>query len=187
MGIVGIGADTELFTDRDKRRCDRTLRMFRRISGRRIKLQWLDVGAGESYMRSVLSDGIDIIDTDIDLDIEPYKFSDGQFNTITSFEVIEHLFNPLFHMREVARVLSYSGNLFLTTPNDYSLIYKAEHLLGRKYRPHFHQFSERDLRDICELAGLEVVSISKFFRSNSGTIARISRNGLFLHAIKKQS
>jgi hypothetical protein len=72
----------------------------------------------------------------------------------------------------------------LTTPNDYSLIYKAEHLLSRKCRPHFHQFSERDLRDILERGGFKIRVIKKFFRSRSGTIARISRNGFFVHAGK---
>ncbi|MBL0061681.1 MAG: hypothetical protein IPP40_09435 [bacterium] len=76
------------------------------------------------------------------------------------------------------------GNLFLVTPNDYSLIYKVEHILSRKYRPHFHQFTERDLRDLFHRAGMRIVHLEKFYKSPSGTIARVSKNGFFMHVRK---
>jgi SAM-dependent methyltransferase len=184
---TGIGADTNLYTKSDYARVKRTLAFFEKYTREfPPKEPWLDVGAGESVMldhlRAEKSRAIET--SNIDLDISRYLHKDNHFLTITSFELIEHLFNPLFHMEEIKRVLSPEGNLFLTTPNDQSLIYKAEHLLNRKYRPHFHQFSAQDLDDICKRAGLEVVTIKKFFRSASGTLARISRNGLFLHARK---
>lgn len=148
----------------------------------------LDVGLGGSYMRNRLTENLGnlgIYTSEVDLDVERFEYGDGFFKSVTSFEVIEHLYNPLFHLQEVHRVLRDSGTLYLTTPNDYSLIYKAEHLLSRKYRPHFHQFSERDLRDILEQAGFEVQRLKKFFRSNTGTLARICRNGLYVKARKR--
>lgn len=184
---TGIGADTNLYTPSDLKRVQRTLGVFYQYTRKnKPAAPWLDVGAGESYMREQLikKTGLDLQTSDIDLDIEPYPFENGTFKTITSFEVLEHLFNPLFHLFELKRVLTDDGNLYLTTPNDYSLIYKVEHALSRKYRPHFHQFSERDLEDIFKRAGFNVISIRKFFRSASGTIARISRNGFFVHAVK---
>jgi len=184
---TGIGADTNLYTKSDIGRVHRTLGVFNRhIKSHPIQGPWLDVGSGQSYMLERLTKdyGVPIETTEVDLDVTPYPYPDNHFNTITSFELIEHLFNPLFHLFEIKRVLSPKGNLFLTTPNDYGLIYKVEHILSRKYRPHFHQFSARDLEDLCKRAGLEVVAIEKFFRSASGTIARVSRNGLFLHARK---
>ena len=36
--------------------------------------------------------------TNIDLDIEPLK---GEYDIITSFEVLEHLFNPLFNLLQI--------------------------------------------------------------------------------------
>ena len=184
---TGIGADTNLYTASDKARVERTLKFFfKYATDFPLREPWLDVGAGESVMlgqlKAIARKKIET--SDIDLDERRYAYEDNRFLTITSFELIEHLFNPLFHLREIRRVLSPEGNVFLTTPNDYSLIYKAEHLLSRKYRPHFHQFSARDLEDICKRAGLEIVTIRTFFRSASGTIARVSRNGLFLHARK---
>jgi|GEM_PF-1374355 len=183
---IGIGADTNLYSRMHKARAVRTLNQLRRAHDRYpLRAHWLDVGAGPSHMRAKLEHEFAPLVahvSDVNLDLEPYPYPDNYFETITHFEVIEHLFNPLFHMQELRRILSPSGNLFLTTPNDCSLIYKAEHLLSRKYRPHFHQFSTRDLEDLCGLAGFRIIDMHKFFKSASGTIARISRNGIFLHA-----
>lgn len=175
-----IGADVNLMTGRNKR----ILEIF---SQRAVIIPpFLDVGAGNSWNRDRLSEmtNFHIYTSEIDLDIEHYAFVDEFFKTIVSFEVLEHLYNPLFHLTELHRVLSSDGVLYLTTPNDYSLIYKAEHLLSKKYRPHFHQFNERDLRDILERAGFEIYSFYKFHRSHTGTLARISRNGLWVSARK---
>jgi SAM-dependent methyltransferase len=157
--------------------------MFKEYASEMSCTPWLDVGAGASYMRDLLPLYV-THDDKTDLDNYQYTYSRGKFGLITSFEVIEHLFNPLFHLEELHRVLHRGGNLIIATPNDYSLIYKAEHLLSRKYRPHFHQFSERDMRDILKLAGFRVVTLRKYFGSRSGTLARISRNGLFIHCVK---
>ena len=49
--------------------------------------------------------------TNIDLDIEPLK---GEYDIITSFEVLEHLFNPLFNLIEIKRVLKPNGVLYIS-------------------------------------------------------------------------
>ncbi|MCC6477367.1 methyltransferase domain-containing protein [bacterium] len=182
-----IGADDNLYDPALKKRTQRLLRLFLDYTkDYPLKERWLDVGSGESYMRDVLTEEtkLKIEVSEADLDVAPYEFADNSFATVTHFEVLEHLFNPLYHLLELKRVMAPDGNLFLVTPNDYSLIYKVEHILSRKYRPHFHQFSERDLRDIFHRAGLRIVHLNSFFKSPSGTIARVSKNGFFLHARK---
>jgi SAM-dependent methyltransferase len=133
----------------------------------------LDVGCGVNYTKRHYPGAIT---SEADLDVERYDFKDSAFKTITSIEVLEHLYNPLFHLTEVRRVLHPEGLLYLLTPNDSSLIYRAEHLLGRKYASHFHQFTEFDLRQIMARAGLEVVRLKSFRRGGTGTIARVSKN-----------
>ena len=141
-------------------------------------LPHLDVGWGKDHAR--ISMPWEFVVSNVDLDTQKYDFSDGYFGTVTSFEVLEHLYNPLFHLQEIRRVLHTYGRFYCVTPNDHSLIYKAEHLLSRKYGPHFHQFSEFDLRQIIARAGLGIVSLEKFNRGGSGTLARISRNLIFI-------
>lgn len=184
---TGINADTDLYTKRDLKRVNRTLRQFIRYAApEMIREPWLDVGAGESYMRDKLRSifKINFYVSEIDLDFERYEYADEFFKTVTSFEVLEHLFNPLTHLIELRRILATDGNLFLTTPNDYSLIYKVEHFTSRKYHPHFHQFSEMDLRNIVDRAGFKIIFLKKYFASASGTVARISRNDFLLHAVR---
>lgn len=160
-------------------------RILERFSLEEVRYPWLDVGSGSSWLREVLFERHrgkgELYESDIDLDVSRYSVVGGHFRTVTSFEVLEHLFNPLFHLMELRRVLHPEGSLYLTTPNDMSLIYKAEHLLGRKYRPHFHQFSERDLRDILEHSGFRIEVMEKFSRGY-GTLARLSRNCFYIVA-----
>lgn len=186
---IGIDADSNLYEPKLKRRSLRLLKMILDYEGQHgvIKVPWLDVGAGESYMRDLLRSelGLFIHESSVNLDDLPYEYSPDYFKLITSFEVLEHLLNPLSHLRELKRVLHPNGSLLLVTPNDHSLIYKAEHLLSRKYRPHFHQFCERDIHDIMARSGFEIRHLRKFFKSPSGTLARISRNGFFVHAVKR--
>ena len=179
--MSNIGKDVNLYTPRQIRMSERTLEMFHRHFDRSKNTGiWFDVGAEDSYTRDVLRPyARNMVTTNIDLDVDCLPWYDGIIQTVTSFEVLEHLYNPLFHLRELYRVMKPAATMYLTTPNDYSLIYKAEHLLSRKYTPHFHQFSERDLRNIMDEAGFKIRLLKKFRRGGSGTIARISRNGLF--------
>ena len=96
---TGIGADAVLYTPADRRRVHRTLKVFLHYTAQnQLKEPWLDVGAGESFMRDLLlkETGLKIQTSEVDLDVTPYEFDDNTFQTITSFEVLEHLFNPLF-------------------------------------------------------------------------------------------
>lgn len=182
-----IGADDNLYDPFLQRRTQRLLKLFLDYATKYpLKERWLDVGSGESYMRDVLREEtkLKIEVSEVDLDVDPYEFPDNTFQTLTHFEVLEHLFNPLYHVLEMKRIMAPDGNLFLVTPNDYSLIYKAEHLLSRKYRPHFHQFCERDLRDLFHRAGMRIVHLETFYKSPSGTLARVSKNGFFMHVRK---
>jgi SAM-dependent methyltransferase len=145
---------------------------------------WFDVGSGEGIVRDTVSEqfGITPITSEVDIDVvNPFNH---KYQTITCFEVIEHLYNPLFAMTNIYKALKSGGTLYLTTPNDYSLIYKAEHLLSRKYEPPFHQFCVDDIEKLLCRAGFNDIKINTHKRSSSGTIARLSNNSIFVKAIK---
>lgn len=48
---------------------------------------------------------------------KPLPFADGYFDYVLFLEVIEHLYNPGFVMKEISRVLKEGGVLVLSTPN----------------------------------------------------------------------
>lgn len=99
----------------------------------------LDAGCGEGYGVSSLARtaleavGVDISQEAMDkarnrygggnLDFkhvrsgERYPFSDGHFDVVVSFEVIEHIPDWSDYLRELARVLSDDGILILSSPN----------------------------------------------------------------------
>jgi SAM-dependent methyltransferase len=182
-----IDADTELFSAADQARCRITTGLLKKHFDPNIfRAPWLDVGAGASYMRGLLHEsfGIEPQSVDNDLDVDPYPFADNTFDLITSFELLEHLYNPLFNLMEIHRILKPDGRYIMTTPNDHGLIYKVEHLLNRKYDVHFHQFGEGDIRNIFARSGLKILSLRKFRGRRAGTIARISRNQFLVEAVK---
>jgi SAM-dependent methyltransferase len=173
-----INADPPVDPEFGMRMGKRTIEKF--LSFAPHPLPHLDVGCGIEFSRRYMPEAQT---TTCDLDVKRFPHQSDTFKTITSFEVLEHLYNPLFHLAEIKRVLAPNGKLYLTTPNDWSLIYRIEHARGRKYAPHFHQFTEFDLRQIMARAGFSIIHLSKYRRGGSGTIARLSQNLFFVIAM----
>jgi len=119
----------------------------------------LDVGAGDGTLAERLRDeGFDVTAIDLftadfrpdDIRIksadlnEGIPFPDGNFQVLVTTEVIEHLENPWFFVRELYRVTKPGGLVILSTPNldsVYARIWYA--LTGRLYN-----FMESSYRQI---------------------------------------
>jgi SAM-dependent methyltransferase len=80
----------------------------------------------------------------------PLPFPDGSFDTVLSFQVIEHVRDPAAYLSEIRRVLRPGGHLVLTTPerrtrllptqrpwNRWHLTEYSERTMGRTLAPHF--------------------------------------------------
>ena len=97
----------------------------------------LDFGCNNGYGTNILAAktadviGIDVSQAAIDSATQQYvrsglrfmcvdggtlPFSDGEFDVVTSFQVVEHLTDPDAYLKEIKRVLRPSGILLLTTP-----------------------------------------------------------------------
>lgn len=69
-------------------------------------------------------------------DIERLDFPDNHFDTVFSFETIEHVPHPAVAVKELARVLKPGGRLYLTTPNYLGIfgLYRIYYWMrGRKF------------------------------------------------------
>ncbi len=97
-------------------------------------------------------------------DIERLDFPDNHFDTVFSFETIEHVPHPPLAVKELARVLKPGGRLYLTTPNYLGIfgLYRIySYLRGRKFdeggQPICHVTMLPRTRSWVKQAGLRVV------------------------------
>ena len=124
----------------------------------------LDVGAREGHQtRWLEARGYEVTAIDLTSSFEGclavdvndgLPFEDGSFDLLWCSEVLEHLEEPARALDEFRRVVRPGGNIILTTPNSYALLFRLLALFGltpqRIQRPdHLHFF---DLGAIRRLA-----------------------------------
>jgi 2-polyprenyl-3-methyl-5-hydroxy-6-metoxy-1,4-benzoquinol methylase len=122
----------------------------------------LEVGCGEGRGVEVLMEnvdsylGIDKIQEVIDVLSGKYpqaKFQqaiippfwdldDNSFDTVVSFQVIEHIKNDRLFLEEIKRVLRPGGKAIISTPN-------IQHTLSRNPW-HIREYTAKQLKDLCE-------------------------------------
>lgn len=71
----------------------------------------------------------------VDLNFEHLPLPDNSVNLVTAFQVIEHLENPFFIMREVKRVLKPGGLFIFSVPNPYNLAFKLKFFFTNNMPP----------------------------------------------------
>jgi SAM-dependent methyltransferase len=82
--------------------------------------------------------------TDFDRDKFP-----GKWHTILCFELLEHLYNPLFFLEQARKALLPGGCIYLSTPYRWPVIFNAPH--------HFHEIPDDRIRWLFAEAGLKIV------------------------------
>jgi SAM-dependent methyltransferase len=144
------------------------LNALQRFSATRM----LDVGCGNGQYIFELRDQFDIHGTDI----EPYEswqkaperfrvsdicqldYEDGAFGTVSAFEVLEHLEDPIVAVKELIRVTS--RNVIVSVPNcDITPGMRNSSLIPYHWtdRTHVQQFTMVTLQELLANAGLKVI------------------------------
>tara|TARA_B100000315_G_C14334436_1_gene476740 strand:- start:163 stop:714 length:552 start_codon:yes stop_codon:yes gene_type:complete len=95
--------------------------------------------------------GCSFKNTNIDLDIDKIK---GQYDIITAFEIIEHLYNPLHCLEQIRQALKENGRLYLSTP------------VGKLYilwaPGHFHEIHRERLHSLFKRAEFQIIRQDTF-------------------------
>lgn len=91
--------------------------------------------------------GVDILDilsneakakvkfTPADLNFEKLLYSNNSLDLVTAFQIIEHLENPFFVMREAYRVLKPGGIFMFSVPNPFNLFFRLKFLFTDNMPP----------------------------------------------------
>jgi len=129
-------------------RYEKTLQFIGRELGGRV----LDVGPRNPFTELLCARyGTSIDNTEGDLNELQLT---GSYDVVFHLEVLEHLMNPLFHLRQVRGVLRDDGVVYLSTPVG------KPHFLWSPY--HFHEFHPRELRALLSAAGFSVGRRAEF-------------------------
>lgn len=106
----------------------------------------------------------------------PEQFNEGGFDVAVSFEVIEHINNPVEEIRKMNRVLRSGGLVYCTTPNFSSLsrrIYKSDWIMI-EYPEHLSYYTPRSIRYLFSSNGFRNLKTKTTgFRSSNKPIPEI--------------
>lgn len=105
----------------------------------------------------------------VNLNTEPLPFEPNYFDAVTCLDVIEHVFDPRFLLKEIHRVLKPGGEGFITTPNIRFLRFLQSVILAGRFPKtsgdstlydggHIHFFTFKDVELLLQEAGLRVLA-----------------------------
>jgi 2-polyprenyl-3-methyl-5-hydroxy-6-metoxy-1,4-benzoquinol methylase len=165
------------------------------------KKLFLDVGCGNGQ-RTVLFDdysrviyGVDRLNwlmaenkpkinfSKVDFNCQELSYDSGTFDIVFSFDVIEHLPDAGFMLKEIYRVLKNDGIFVVSTPNRNRLFGFFLQLLGLRkfpylpepektkddpYAAHIMEYTISDLKRVVEKAGFSIIRAHKVFYGLTG-------------------
>ena len=159
-----------------------------------VKGDLLEIGCGEGRGVHLFKDkvssftGIDKIQEVVDnlthqypeakfqqANIPPLPFADEQFDSVISFQVIEHIKDDKKYLEEIARVLKQGGKALLTTPN----IKKS---LSRNPW-HIREYTADQLESLCKPYFAEVKmlgvagndKVMEYYTQNKASVEKLMR------------
>lgn len=112
----------------------------------------LDIGDRTEFTAR-LEDFFNVPFDNTEIDLDTGKLS-GQYDIVTAFEVIEHLFNSLHLLEQIYNVLKPDGKLFFSTPLG------KPHILWSS--SHFHEMYKSSLCALFERARFEIIKDGQF-------------------------
>lgn len=110
--------------------------------------------------------------------LDTANYENMAFDIITSFEVIEHIYNPLEELKKFQQIIRQGGLFYCTTPNFNSLqrLQMGPELNIIVYPEHISYYTKKTLARVCRITGFKPISIKStgfsFSRAKPKTIAR---------------
>lgn len=163
-----------------------------------VKGDLLEIGCGEGRGVSLLEDrvdsysGLDKIKEVVDnlseeypkaefkqSVIPPLPYPDNSFDSVISFQVIEHIKDDKRYLKEIYRVLKPGGIALITTPNL---------KLSLSRNPwHIREYTENQLNELCKVIFTKVKlkgitgneKVLQYYQENKDSVKRLTRFDIF--------
>jgi SAM-dependent methyltransferase len=124
----------------------------------RLRHDGFDVSAVDLIAKDFKQDRIDITAADLNRGI---PFSDGQFAVVVATEIIEHLENPWFFVRELYRITQPGGVVVISTPNLGNVFTRGWYALtGRLFN-----FGDASYRDIGHITPIYLWNLERMIEN----------------------
>ncbi|MBP2144650.1 2-polyprenyl-3-methyl-5-hydroxy-6-metoxy-1,4-benzoquinol methylase [Methanofollis sp. W23] len=131
----------------------------------------LDLGCNKGELKQYLDKnrtnyiGLDMKGDGCDIQGNLYNlpFKNQSFDTVTLFEVLEHLENPLAALKEAARVSR--STIVISVPNPYSIIELATLIIRNRNTNapyHVNLFGENEIKQLSRRSSLKIEKIERF-------------------------
>jgi len=135
-------------------------------------------GINRAENKELRKDGVNFVVMDVCKKKIP--FPDKTFDTVIMGEIIEHLENPIFALKEVKRVLKSGGTLVGSTANAFNL----QNFLISSFSKagggdHIYAFREEELENLLRTAGFKKVKVEKICSRIPLTEINLPDRGIF--------
>lgn len=153
----------------------------------------LEIGSGSGHFTGIIKklgnnvSGIDISKANvkkqkeagldsycIDIEKDKLPFPDNSFDQIIMLEVIEHLFDPYYALKEIRRVLKKEGEFIISTHNVLNWFMRILYLFGEVnitcdiskegMGEHIRLYSHKILNKVLRKSGFRVTHIESWFK-----------------------
>ena len=121
-------------------------------------------------MERALQNGFDKIFLSKDFSVDSLRAEDNYFDFVLNKDVLEHLMDPAFLIKEIARILKPEGLFLLHVPNDFSLWKRIKFVFLNNVdtynyfpdakewnRPHIRFFTYKGIEELLQIHGFEIV------------------------------
>lgn len=165
----------------------------------RRRIQYLGVDVSENAVKAASGLGLraQVIEEPNNL-----PFDDSSFDAIFSFEVLEHLFDPLSVCKEFHRLLKPDGVVVVTVPNAVELRRRIQFVRGiwnpigdelsvvQPWRdPHIRFFTQKTLASMLEDAGFHRVGVDVHFDTSidvpTSTMKRVETTRIYRYLSRR--
>jgi 2-polyprenyl-3-methyl-5-hydroxy-6-metoxy-1,4-benzoquinol methylase len=140
--------------------------------------KYIAVDKYPSYISTEIKENNDI--TFIQSEVPPIKDIDSEsVDFVVTFQVIEHILNDKFFLREIKRVLKPGGKMIMTTPN---------RLMSLTRSPwHIREYNPQEMRNIVQLFFSEIElrgvfgneKVMDYYHKNKESVSRITKWDIF--------